>query len=71
MVYIGACVDLLRGCSIITSCIRDGWVSAIFMMLCDMDNKGGEWYFIKGRNVTVKKNHKALFCTIVKRLGFH
>ena len=34
-------------------------------------NKGGEWcYFMKG-NVTVKINHKAFFCTIAKRSGFH
>ena len=36
-----------------------------------MENKGGEWYFMKGRNVTVKKVIKAFFCAIVKRSGFH
>ena len=51
------------------------YVPAFFMMLRDgkqgwRGGGGGEWYFMKGRNVTVN-NHKAVFCTIVKRLGFH
>ena len=36
-----------------------GWVSAFFMMLRERKlggrGKGGDWYLIKGRNVTVKK----------------
>ena len=54
----------------IASRIWGGWVSEFFVMLCD-GKQGGEWYFMKGRNVTVKKNHKAFFCTIVRRSGFH
>ena len=46
------------------------WVSAFFVMLCD-GKLGGEWYVMKGCLVTVKKNHKAFFCTIVKWSGFH
>ena len=49
---------------------HSGWVSAFFVMLRDR-KQGGVWYFMKGRNITVKKYHKAFFCTIVKRLGFH
>ena len=49
-----------RGCSIITSRIGSGLVSAFFVMLRD-GKQGGEWYFVKGCNVMVKKNHKAFF----------
>ena len=60
----------IRGCSIITSRIGGGWVSAFFVMLRD-GKRGGEWYFVEGRSVTVKKIIKPFFCTIVKRSGFH
>ena len=33
--------------------------------------RGGEWYLMKGRNVTVEKNHKPFFCTVVTRSTFH
>ena len=46
---------LVRGCLIITSRIGGGWVSALFVMLCDW-KQSGEWCFMKGRNVTVKKS---------------
>ena len=42
-----------------------------FLLCCVTENKGSEWYFMKDRNVTVIKYHKAFFCTIVTRLGFH
>ena len=45
----------LRGCSIITSRIGGGWVSAFFVMLRDGKQGGGERYLMKGRNITVKK----------------
>ena len=38
----------------ITSRIGVGWVSAFFVMLRD-EKLGGEWYFMKGCLVTVKK----------------
>ena len=59
------------GCSIITSRIGGGWVSAFFVMLRDewYFMKGGEWYYMKGDNVTVKKV-KAFF-VLLKRSGFH
>ena len=44
----------VRGCAIITSRIEGGLVSAFFVMLRD-GKPGGEWYFMKGHNVTVKK----------------
>ena len=50
-----------------------GWVSAFFVMSRDgkQGGEGGQWYFMKGRNVTAKKIIKSFFCTIVKRSGFH
>ena len=33
--------ELVRGCSIITSRISGGWVSAFFVMLCDGKQGGG------------------------------
>ena len=53
--------------------VRGGWVSTFFVMLCD-GKQGGEWYFMKGSNVTVKKIIKPFFVllyTTVKRSGFH
>ena len=41
---------LLRSCSIITSRIGGGLVSAFFVMLRD-GKQEGEWYFMKGHNV--------------------
>ena len=61
---------LSRNCLIIAPRIGGGWASAFFVMLCH-GKQGGERYLMKGRNVTVNKNHKASFCTIVTRLGFH
>ena len=62
---------VVRDCSIITSPIGGGWVSAFFVMLRD-GKQGGEWYFMKEYNVTVKKKIiKYCFCTIVKRSGLH
>ena len=29
-----------------------------------MENKGGEWYFMKGRNVTVKKVIRPFFALL-------
>ena len=59
------CGPSLRGCLIIASCIGGGWVSAFFVM------RWGEWYLMKGRNVTVKKKSQSLFCTIVTRSRFY
>ena len=47
-----------RGCSIITSRIGGGWVSAFFVMLRD-GKLGGEWCFMKDCHVTVKKMKKS------------
>ena len=35
-----------------------GWVSAFFVMSRDgkEGGEGGQWYFMKGRNVTAKKS---------------
>ena len=59
-----------RSCSIITWRIGVGWVSAFFVMLRD-GKLGGEWYFMNGCHVIVKKIKKPFFCTIVKRSAFH
>ena len=40
--------------------IGGGWVSTFFLMLRD-GKHGGEWYFMKCRNVTVKKIIKPFF----------
>ena len=45
------------GCSIITSRMGVGG-SQGFSWCLVTENKGGEWYLMKDRNVTVKRNHK-------------
>ena len=50
----------IRGCSIITSSMWDGWVSAFFVIL-RTKTRVCVWYFMKGRNVTVKKIKKPFF----------
>ena len=59
--YVGACL-------IITLRIWGGWVSAFSLMLRDGKQRR---LWVKGRNITVKKNHKAFFCTLVTRSEFH
>ena len=61
--------DSSGGCSIITSRIADEWVSVLFVILRD-ENKGGEWYLIKGCNVTVKKIVKPLFALLWRNRDF-
>ena len=51
------------GCSIITSRIGGGWVSALFVMLRD-GKQWGEWYLKKSRDVTVKKIIKPFFALL-------
>ena len=58
------------GCSIITSRIGGGWVSAFFVMLRDAKQGGVSGTLMKGRKVKVKKKHKAIFCTIVTSRDF-
>ena len=55
----------------ISSRIGAGWALAFFVMLRDGKQGAEGWYIMKGCNVTVKKNHKAFFCIIAKRWGFH
>ena len=50
----------IRGCSIITLSMWGGWVSAFFVML-RTKTRVCVWYFMKGRNVTVKKIKKPFF----------
>ena len=65
----------VRGCSITTSRVGGGWVSAFFIMSRHGKQRGeggGEWNFIKGLDVSYsKKNHKTFFCTAVMRSVFH
>ena len=53
----------------ITSRIGVGWVSALFVMLRD-GIQGDEWYLMKDRNFTVKRDHKAFCYTIVRESEF-
>ena len=58
-----------RGCSIITSRIVDGWISAFFVMLRDR-KRAGEWYRMKGCHVTVKKIKKPFFVLLSRDGNF-
>ena len=56
-----------RDYPIITSRIVGGWVSTFFAMLRD-GKQEGEWYLMKGRNITVKKIIK-LFLYYCEEIG--
>ena len=58
---LGASTFVVRNCSVITSRIGGGLVLAFFVML-RYGKQGGEWYFMKGCNVTVKKIIKPFLC---------
>ena len=63
--------EVMWSWSIITSRIGGGWVSAFFVMLRD-GKQGRGWVVTSWKDITsCKKDHKAFFCTIVKRSGFH